>query len=308
MNSMTTLGKVWDRVSELSSGCYDQLIPVPEITFDSIDHVNIGGEAIALRPVAQRQIATRLGIPHNYIKKCPRELQAENLNTWIQKERNDNLFFRMDGADVRAIFTPKYQPVDNIQVLERIDGMGYGPDTSLQVALDREFLSLSIPDANRTFRVNGDKMQPGISIINSEVGLSSLSIAAFVLRLVCTNGMVSKTEVSASYRHISMKVLNEFPDVMARVGSEITMQQDKFKLSMDSPVDDPDSTLKSFNRQFQLREQETQAVEWAWPHEMGMSMFHIINCYTKASQHPKLPAESSHKLQRVGGQILSMVN
>jgi hypothetical protein len=30
------------------------------------------------------------------------------------------------------------------------------------------------------------------------VGLASLSIAAFFLWLVCTNGMISKTEVSAS--------------------------------------------------------------------------------------------------------------
>jgi len=43
------------------------------------------------------------------------------------------------------------------------------------------------------------------------VGLASLSVAAFFLRVVCTNGMISKTEVSASYRHISLKTLGEFP-------------------------------------------------------------------------------------------------
>ena len=45
----------------------------------------------------------------------------------------------------------------------------------------------------------------------SEVGLASLSIAAFVLRLICTNGLVAKSDVSASYRHVSTKILGEFP-------------------------------------------------------------------------------------------------
>jgi len=43
------------------------------------------------------------------------------------------------------------------------------------------------------------------------------SIAAFFLLLVCTNGMISKTEVSASYRHISLKILEKFPEVLERI-------------------------------------------------------------------------------------------
>jgi hypothetical protein len=60
------------------------------------------------------------------------------------------------------------------------------------------FMLLSIPDGKQTFQVNGDKMTPGISVSNSEVGLASLSVSAFFLRLVCTNGMVAKTEIFAS--------------------------------------------------------------------------------------------------------------
>ena len=77
------------------------------------------------------------------------------------------------------------------------------PDTQVQCHHDAEFMLLSIPDGKRSFKINGDKMTPGISISNSEVGLASLSMSAFILRLVCTNGMVAKTEISASYRHVS---------------------------------------------------------------------------------------------------------
>jgi hypothetical protein len=58
--------------------------------------------------LAQQSIACRLGIPINYLKKCPPEMQAYSMNHWIKKEKNEELFFRFDAEEVRAIFTPKY--------------------------------------------------------------------------------------------------------------------------------------------------------------------------------------------------------
>jgi hypothetical protein len=46
---------------------------------------------------------------------------------------------------------------------------------------------------------------------------------------------------------------------------------------MESLVDDPESTLASFNRQFGLNAQEKDAVEGAWPMEMGNTMFALVN-------------------------------
>ncbi len=36
MKGMTTLGKVWNRVDELSRNCTDQLIATPDINFDNL--------------------------------------------------------------------------------------------------------------------------------------------------------------------------------------------------------------------------------------------------------------------------------
>jgi len=135
-----------------------------------------------------------------------------------------------------------------------------------------------------------------------------LSIAAFCLRIVCLNGLIRKTEIGSSYRHVSHKILDEFPQVLENVSFELGKQKHQFKLSMESHVDDPLKTIESFNRQFQLKESERQAVEWAWPQEAGNTMFHIVNTYTKSSQFPELSAESSYQLQKVGGNILGMIN
>ena len=69
---------------------------------------------------------------------------------------------------------PSILPVDNFEVMERLDSLGYGPDTEVQCHLDPEFMSLEIPDGNKAFDINGDRFKPGISISNSEVGLASL--------------------------------------------------------------------------------------------------------------------------------------
>jgi hypothetical protein len=151
-------------------------------------------------------------------------------------------------------------------------------------------------------------MMPGLALSNSEVGLASLSVSAFILRLVCTNGMISKTEISASYRHVSTKILTELPRVFEKVGDGLGRQKERLKISLESPVADPLATIERFNRQFALGEREKDAVAWAWPQETGENMFAVVNAYTRAAAMEGLPAESSFRLQRVGGEVLGMLN
>jgi hypothetical protein len=306
---MTTLGEVSDRVDALNQNCHDALVDVPTISFESLETMKIGDERHTLRTVAQRSIAWRLGIPYNYLAKCPVELQAGQMNHWIRQEKREQLFIRFDGQEeIRAIFTPRYKPVDNFEVIARLDEMGYTPDTKVQCSLDGEFMLLSIPDGRKQFKINGDKMMPGLALSNSEVGLASLSVSAFLLRLVCTNGMVSKTEISASYRHVSTKILTELPQVFEKVADGLGRQKDRLKLSLESPVADPLATIERFNKQFVLGEREKEAVAWAYPQEAGETMFNVVNTYTRAAAMEGLPAESSFRLQRVGGEVLGMLH
>ena len=307
LSNMTTLGKVSARVDQLSEYCTDHLVPVKDISFDSLESIKISNELHPMRPIAQQSIANRLGIPIHYLRKCPPEVQAYNMNHWIKEEKNEQLFVRFDGEEVRAVFTPRYQPIDNFEVLERLDSLGYPSETPVQCHLDSEFMSLSILDGKQTFSLNGDKITPGVSVSNSEVGLACLSIAAFLLRLVCTNGLIAKTEVHASYKHVSLKVFREFPKVVENVGLELAKKREQLRISTESMVDNPTATMENFNRQFQLNKAEKEAVEWGWSREKGYTMFSLVNAYTRASQFEGLSAESSYRLQRTGGMILEMV-
>jgi len=306
---ITTLGRVAEAVEAQARNHHDRLVPVKEIAFHGVDEVRIGSVVHSLRPTAARAIATRLGVPYPYLERSPQHIQAVNLNHWLRHERNDELFLRFEGVEVRAIFTPRYKPVDHVDVLRELDRLGYGPATPVQVRFDERFLLLNISDPTEAFEVRAnDRCMPGISIGNSEVGLAALSVSAFVLRLVCTNGMVAREKTAeTTYRHISERVLQELPAILQGARGDVAEHRHRFTLSLQSPVRDPMATLQSFNKQFQLSEAETTAVEWAWPFEQGSTMFQMVNTYTRASQHPELAADSAYRLQRVGGRILSMV-
>ncbi len=311
MNSnLTTFGDVVQQVQDMSINHHDRTISSDDIQFASLETMIIDGQTHPINPRAQSMIANRLRIPHNYLKRCSPSVQARNLNHHIDNQKEDREFFvRFDGHEVRAIFTPRYKPMDNFEVLSKLKDFGVNYNTKVQSQVDSNFLSISIPNEEQTFNIaRGDLVSPGVSICNSEVGISSLRISAFLLRLLCTNGMVAQVGHTNSFKHISRRAMDEFPQVLDQVGEQAQILQNQFKLSIESKVDHPLESLNAFNAKFQLAKAETDAVDWGFEKEPGETMFHIVNAYTKGAQFETLNPESSYRLQHVGGQILNMVN
>ncbi|MBW1856418.1 MAG: hypothetical protein JRJ00_17465 [Deltaproteobacteria bacterium] len=67
-----------------------------------------------------------------------------------------------------------------------------------------------------------------------------------------------------------MTLINE---VIKKVSGELAGKREQFRISIESPVDNPETTIETFNRQFQLGKIEKEAVEWAWPLEAGDTIF-----------------------------------
>jgi hypothetical protein len=88
---------------------------------------------------------------------------------------------------------------------------------------------------------------------------------------------------------------------------ELGKQEDQFRISVESKVDIPLGTIESFNRQFQLGKKEREAVKWGWEQEMGKTLFHVVNAFTRAAEFEGLSAAASHRLQKGGGMVLGMV-
>ena len=301
---------VIDKVNVMSAGCYDETLPVTDMQFDSLERMYVAGKDVEVLPSAQRLFANRLRVPYSYLSRCPSDLQAENLNYWIEqeRERRETLFCRFDGDKLRAVFTDRYKAIDHMEILSRMVEYGFSADTEVHYSLDANLLVLKVPDFTRAFGFgNEDKIVPGISVSNSEVGILAFSIEAYFYRLVCSNGLISKTSVASKFKHISRRALEEFPHVLQEVIYESDQGRSRFEISTRSEVDDALATIGSFNKQFLVTKTEAQAVEQAWQVEPGRTMFHVINAYTRAAQDPGLETEEAHKLEKVGGLILSLV-
>jgi len=311
MTRTATLENVITTVHQQSQHYFDEVIPVQDMEFDSLTQMWVSGRRVEILPSAQKLISNRLRVPHSYLSRCPKNLQAENLNFWIREEaKNRQTFFcRFDSNRLRAVFTERYTTsMDHMEVLTKMLEYGFDPAGEIQFALDAEMMVLKMPEYERAFYLaEKDKIVPGISIANSEVGIIALSIEAFYYRLVCSNGLIQKTAVDARYKHISRKVMEEFPDILRGVISQSHRGRDRFQISTQTHVDNAESTIDTFARQFQIPQEETQIIKQAYYLEQGATMFHIINAFTRAAQDRSLSASGAYRLEKAGGAILGMV-
>jgi len=309
-NELKTLGAVEQHIKSVTNGYYDDYVPVKSLKFDNLNTVRIDGEKHTLRPMAQQGIAFRLGIPLSYLRKCNNDLQAYNMNYMMKFEKNQELYFRFNSENsIRTVFSPKYKKLDNIQVIRNLYSMGFDKKTEVRLNIDDNFMALTLFDEDKGFKINGNEMRKASVFTNSETGLASFTLSALIYTLRCANGLISKKNLSlASFRHVSDKTLSKIPALLENTSRELLKQKKSFELSTKSHVDDPQATIQSFNKQFQINAVEREAVDWAWPQEEGSTMFSIINTYTKAAQFESLSAAESYKLQKTGGEILSLVN
>ena len=310
MKESTTLESVIEKVHQVSANHHDLSACIEDMGFDSLKRMWIAGQQVEILPSAQRLFANRLRIPYSYLHRCPSWLQAESLNHFltVEQKKRDTLYCRFDGNKLRAVFTERFTPIDNLDCLSKMLEYGFDPEAEVHCSLDPEMMVVNVPDNDRLFQLSEkDKIVPGISIANSEVGVLALTIQAYALRLVCTNGMIAKTAVDARYKHISRRVMDEFPLVLGNVVSQSSHFQNRFQISVQTPVDNPESTIDTFSRQFQIPQMQTEIVKQAFYLEQGATMFHIIQAFTRAAQDISLSAADSYRMEKAGGTILSMV-
>ena len=310
MRETTNLENAIGKTHEISQNNYDEIIPVRNMNFECFERIEIAGQSFGVLPSAQRLLANRLRIPFSYLNRCPIQLQADNLNYWIEQERKnrETFFCRFSGDQLRGFFTERYRAIDHMEVLTKMLEYGFDPSGEVHLSLDSELMVLKVPEYDRLFSLSEkDKIVPGISISNSEVGILALSISAYYFRCICSNGMIAKTSVNASYKHVSRRVMDEFPFVLENVVSQSSHVQNRFQISVQTPVDNPESTIDTFSRQFQIPQMQTEIVKQAFYLEQGATMFHIIQAFTRAAQDISLSATDSYRMEKAGGTILSMV-
>ena len=181
-------------------------------------NLKVGGvKLFPIRAQALKGMCARLDVPyemakyadrHDYLKELLPILNAQN-----EKQGIRDLFVRTISGEVRHFASGQYMCIDNTYVAGAVSAWCKENDFNLHkssyVSADDLVLHISTPKAGEVETIGkGDKHQSGFCVRNNEVGEQSMAVNGFVLRLVCTNGMVVPIEFNlAKRRHRGSRVL-----------------------------------------------------------------------------------------------------
>jgi len=261
----TTLAKAAELVSHSSQGNWDSTMRASQLEFPDFNHLRMrdGGAEYKMLPSAKRLISHRLRLPAEYLERCPRNLQAENLNYWLKNLGDSPLFCRFNDQGVRAFFSKRYKPIDNHEIMQRVLET-FPSHTEVEFRISNEMMLLNIPNHAMAFKISHEQILPGSHFSNSEVGLVAYSCSVFYLRLVCTNGLISADTLAVKTRHIKRNALNDFSGTMEEVRRMARYQEGRMRLSVESQVDDPKVSIGSFGKRFGLTNEEIQMAQFVY--------------------------------------------
>tara|TARA_R100001163_G_C5030588_1_gene170919 strand:+ start:99 stop:1142 length:1044 start_codon:yes stop_codon:yes gene_type:complete len=191
-------------------------------TYPSITVDHLQDKKFILTDHSMSQLCNKLEIGTQYLKKClpvSQELVAHNLNFWVKNSKEKELMLRTYDMEpineARAICSNRYKRIDNDVVanhsLNKL--MDLGLDIKY-VNYDRDTLNITAVNPKIEGEVQeGDVVQSGVTITNSEIGNGSLIIQPFIYRLVCTNGMVAPRYLNRFYsKHVGKAVIDVTQD------------------------------------------------------------------------------------------------
>jgi len=263
---------------------------------------------------AHDQLLTRLGFPPGFYKRLT-ELQAEKLNllivnTLIQKGVYDKecLFRIIDGDQVRALMSARYEPFDDLQLLTIAEPY-LPPDSEVRWEYRDDLsmhLSITFPRTATEVKV-GDIVQQGIHLSNSEVGVRSVTMASFLWRLKCLNGAIGMGDGEFyRFRHtgdsekMSQSVAAAIQSTMLEA-EKITAQ---FKAAVDKAIEQPFEFMEKVAKGEGMSQETFKACLDAYLLEPDPSLFGVSQSFSRAAQSFK--GEDSYELQKLSTKVLSM--
>ncbi len=280
----------------------DESVDVRDVRMDPEDgSLVVGSSHYPLQPHALTQIGTKLGIPAGYLQRCEPDLRAQNVNRWLEQESGD-VFLRFDRAEVRAILSTRYRPLDNHEVVNALLAV-MPEDTRLRFELTVTRMEVQLVGNH------GDgSLRDGLHLTNSEVGAASVSLSALIYRGICLNGLIMGTgSYTWSKRHIGATDLQvAFNDQVPHLIEASAEARGAFKGTTSVVVKDHEKAFERIAERYQLTKQQHGAILEAYQAEPGVSLYHVINAVTRAGNHPELAIEPRRQLQEVGGRMLAL--
>ena len=185
---------------------------------------------------AHAQVAQKWGVPKPYYDRMLAEapdLLAMNLNRWLQKDETRSTMIRTINGKARAVLSDRYRPIDNDIILEGVlpHLMQAGVEIkSAEITETRLYLQVVTPRVSATLPSRqGEIIQAGLTISNSEVGAGSVWFANLLYFLSCLNGAIGT--VDHRKYHIGKKLSNGEEAAFVNFSDQTKMLDDKAYIS-----------------------------------------------------------------------------
>lgn len=275
-------------------------------------------------------LCNRLEIGTRYISKCltvSQELVTHNLNFWINKNKNKKLMLRtIEGHDinrVRAIMSDRYKRIDSDVVANSCLSRLMDMNAELKYSYydgDNMNITAVLPKLEGEV-VEGDFVQGGITITNSEIGNGSLIVKPFIYRLVCTNGMVAPEYLNQFYaKHVGKMIIDVEQDdqwkvIVDKMGQQLELVSnpelfqenvDKLKQATEQKINS--HQIEVLAKKHGLSDEERSGVFERLNHYYGetfvTSKYDVANAITNIANDENKSDERARYLQELGGLVI----
>lgn len=181
-----------------------------EITDFDLEHntIKVGGVEFTYNQHAGKNVFERLnmlGAAGDFDTISDRKMLQKIVDYCIiNKQKTDSrVIYDTNNYEAKAVKSDRYTPVGNYRVLQKAIAKYEDSFHEKGSFISDERMILNFGNIE-TREVKGKNMQKGdvigfgSQIWNSDVGLSSLGVGQFMIRLACTNGMTSRESINVS--------------------------------------------------------------------------------------------------------------
>ena len=292
-----------------------------------------GMQRYGITPLARRQLAEKLKIPHAYFERMRTErpeLLDRNVNAWLERQNDERQLLRTLDGNVRAVLSERYRRLDNYDLLEHVlPTLQQLPEARLESAeLTETRLYLKVITPRIAFEVApGDVVQAGVVVSNSEVGCGMLSVQPLAFRLVCSNGLIASDRMLRK-THVGRALDSEPPsgivfkddtlqaddrafflrvrDVVEVAVSESTLRLvgEKLRRAKEIPLEgDPVRAVEVLGQRHGLNEAERAGVLRSLIEGGELSGYGLVNAVTHFSQRVA-DYDRASELEALGGRLV----
>lgn len=158
--------------------------------------------------------------PLNQLNRLSRETLVSICNDYLMGINRSFVNVTIEKEEALTITSPDYNEITDLEIIKKCADLGVRTvsrnDFMMRITTAEKFKFEAVP---------GDNCGIGLSVINSETGFRTLSIAHFVMRYVCSNGAIIRIDETGDTRVHYGHLENELQEFLnTQVAQALTNQ------------------------------------------------------------------------------------